>query len=707
MIHGNLPGICVITRQKFNGVRFKFKVELHLNILLLYALIRYIFIHTYLDFRWQAVSKHNEERNLICRMLNRPPPRMPPGKVWKPKCANLPILGNYQRSLPASYWLHWNKRNFEQVLPTSSWVSSSKLRELCSEVGYSGSERLNRVCLRLEQGADIGCKGQGRLPTFSKNAPSMYKHAPKVADALQTWINQGIAVGPLLREEVPWQDISINSIMVKEKPDLSARIILNLSSPKNKLGPTAVNLGIAGKEFEARMSSTSKFVESLARAGVGAKICKSDWSSAYKHQHVRTEDLKLQFVEFGGMLFCELMLVFGAISSPGIYDDLAKVVLACAILKSKIDPEMVQQHLDDVCACGTDRDGTIYEFDKAYREVSERVGVRLASREDPDKSFGPATEGLVLGVWYDSKSWTWNIREDKLARIIEHLGIVIRRDQEVTVGHMLSLAGKLVDVRFLVPGGKFQIGHIIAAANSGMDKAEVLSITGMCADQCRWWVIHLQAAAFRSPIVRPVVEMSPSAIKCWTDAAGGSSTKIGQGLGGVLPPHAWFYIPWPNWINLNKPNSDGVRFGRKLTCLEILGPLVMLAGSPDMCRNTELISYVDNQGSVDIWRKGFSTSCMYSYTIAKAINDVSKGLNCQVQIVKIRRCSDAGSVAADALSKADFRTFREIMPKHDLEMVSIPSAISRWLMDPVVDMEFGEKILMEMARSHKILGFES
>ena len=197
----------------------------------------------------------------------------------KPKCRNLPILGNYKKILPASYWLHWNKRTFEETLPSKSWVSGAKLRELCDLLGYKDQDRLHRVCQRLENGADIGCRGRARLPTITPNSPSAYEYGARVADSLQEWINQGIVVGPLLREEVPWPDITINQTMVRLKPNMSARIIVNMSSPKTDSGPAAVNLGIDGAEFEARMSSTAKFVESLVKAGVGALICKSDWSS--------------------------------------------------------------------------------------------------------------------------------------------------------------------------------------------------------------------------------------------------------------------------------------------------------------------------------------------------------------------------------------------------------------------------------------------
>ena len=345
-------------------------------------------------------------KGIIKSFMSTPPPKIPPGKIWKPKCANLPLLSSYKRTLPANYWSKWNKRTFSQVLPTKSWVSSTKIQELCQEVGYRDAARLKRVVDRLDNGADIGCVGRARLPTVTPNGSSAYEYGARVADSLQDWINQGILVGPLSREEVPWDDITINQLMVRLKPNLSARIIVNMSSPKTEVGPGAVNIGIDGANFEARMSSTAKFVESLVKAGVGCLICKSDWSSAYKHQHVRAEDLKLQFIEFGGRLFCELMLVFGAISSPGIYDDLAKVVLACAILLSKISPDMIQQHLDDVCGVGTEEDGSIYRFDEAYRQVADRVGVKLAPRDDPDKSFAPCMEGLVLGVVFYTKQLT-------------------------------------------------------------------------------------------------------------------------------------------------------------------------------------------------------------------------------------------------------------------------------------------------------------
>ena len=670
-------------------------------------MIIWIVLHQnyFVGFSAETERTYLARKELIKSFEGRMLPKLPPLKVFKPKSGNLPILSEYTKKLPAAYWSKWHKRTFDQVLPSKSWVDPLKLSQLAEGLRYGDADRLQRVLKRLRDGADIGCRGRGREPTKVPNSPSVYTYGDRVADALQQWIEDGIAVGPLREEDIPWENITISPMMVKIKPSGAARIIVNMSSPDTKMGPGAVNKGIDKNEFEAKMSSTAKFVESLARIGVGALMCKSDWNQAYKHVHIREEDIKLQFIEFGGRLFAELMLVFGAVSSPGIYDDLAKIIVALACLKASFPKELVQQHLDDVCACGPANDGRIYRFDKAYREVSDIVGVSLADRSDPDKSFAPATCGIVLGVVYDTVDWTWHIREDKLARICDMLNKVVEGRNDIDVHHMLSLAGKLVDIKLLIKGGKFHLGHILASADSGMDKQRIVDISNMCRAECHWWLLNVQGGAHRSLIRRPYEGISTSAIKCWTDAAGGSLEKIGHGLGGIIPPHMWFYLPWPQWLNKNHANSDGVKFSRKLTCLETLGPLVAITLAPDMVRNQHMVVYVDNQGSCDIFRKGYSTSCFYSGTLVRAMHEVAGSLNCTLHVKKITRCSDAGALAADLLSKAEFAKFDKLMPTRNKEPSRILRVILNWLGNPKVSLTLGEEICKEMAKSTKMLGY--
>ena len=90
-------------------------------------------------------------------------------------------------------------------------------------------------------------------------------------------------------EEVP-AEAKVNGIMVKMKPNGSARVILNLSAPKG----VAVNEGIDPAKFPAVMSSTTAWLRVLNKAGRGAWMVKIDWAAAYKQVGVREEDTDLQ-----------------------------------------------------------------------------------------------------------------------------------------------------------------------------------------------------------------------------------------------------------------------------------------------------------------------------------------------------------------------------------------------------------------------------
>ena len=116
----------------------------------------------------------------------------------------------------------------------------------------------------------------------------------------------------------------------------------------------------------------------------------------------------------------------------------------------------------------------------------------------------------------------------------------------------------------------------------------------------------LQVCAGKTPITRPDTPLSPFAIPAYTDAAGGTAQKVGHGLGGILSNDVWFYIPWPRWLNVGQENSDGIRFDRKMSVLEILGPLAILVAEPDRVRNKHVEVFVDNQGAVSTYAKEYS-----------------------------------------------------------------------------------------------------
>jgi hypothetical protein len=420
-------------------------------------------------------------------------------------------------------------------------------------------------------------------------------------------------------------------------------------------------------------------------------ICRS---SAYKHQHVHPEDLRLQVLQWGGRYFVELMLMFGVSSSAGIYDQLAKVFLWCCMRLARMPRYLVEQHLDDVIAVGPPGpESCVHRFFSTYVTEAEKVGVRLDKSGNREKCQAPDTQFVGLGVCFNTESWTWWIESKKLARILNILDR-IRRSEEMSVSEIQSITGKLVDVRDLIPGGRYNLLYFLLEAHKEQKGARVVPDDRL-RSQAHWWVIHLQAMNLHSPIIHPDPQEPSNALQTWTDAAGGSADRTGAGLGGLLPPCRYFYMPWPQWINLGFPNEDGVVFKSKLTCLEMLGPLVILATMADEVRGKHVICWVDNQGSCDVYRKGHSTKCVYTSCIAKACYDVAEGLETTLTVRKIRRCSDSWSVVADAISKGDFAMVKRMMPRRNVPE-DVPQAILDWISRPREDQYLGDRILREL-----------
>jgi len=262
-------------------------------------------------------------------------------------------------------------------------------------------------------------------------------------------------------------------------------------------------------------------------------------------------------------------------------------------------------------------------------------------------------------------------------------------------GALQSITGKLIDVKFLVPGGRFNILFFLQATQLGLDKGDAVKLSPDLKKQAAWWLVALRAATEYSPIVHPDPKVPSNAVEGFTDAAGGTMSKVGAGLGGLVPPHRYFYLPWPAWLNLGWPNSDGVVFASKLKCLELLGALVLLVVCADLAAGGHLRVWIDNQGAVDVFRKGHSTKCVYTSSIAKAIFEVAEATGVGISVEKVRRCSNRGSYTADMISKGNLQELRRMMPLRE-NPCEVPRSIVRWIKDPKMDLNWSKEILSEL-----------
>ena len=621
-------------------------------------------------------------------------------KVFKPRFPELPVLEDYKAGGDTEFWSEFPANMSERISPA---FSAEALCRMVDRLGCSDRARVDRVLTYLREGADIGCKGKFRCSTSSKNASSAYESGREVTDAIAGWIADKYAYGPVCEEEVP-ANAKVSGIMVRKKPNGAARVILNLSAPAGM----SVNDGIKAEDFPAVMSSTAAWLKVLNKAGRGCWITKTDWASAYKQVPVRREDTDLQWFEWAGRFFKELCLIFGSASSAGIFDDAAKVVLDLVCRLAGFPADRICQHLDDICAAAAAKE-VLERFDGAFMEVAAELGVKLAVRDDHDKTFGPCKKGVVFGVEYDTEEWTWQLPEEKKLRLVaairEACGCAELSDKQAQ-----SLVGKLINIRPLIPAGKFNVDKIMALL-ADSSKSKVVQVSDGCKRQLKFWELALLACNGRLSIPAVERELPVWATEIFTDAAGGSLEGGARGSGGVCG-EGWFFVPWSLKINAGAWKVDGKKVGRKLTALELVGPLAALAVFARECRLRPVKVWVDNAGSVGVWNKGYSNHCRLSSSIVRAISVVAAGLGCKVDILKVSRCSSPGTRMADQISKGNLAEFFEEARERGTRMEAtpreLPAVFMKWVCLPVPDDELGERILESLAATGvPVLGYAS
>ena len=95
-------------------------------------------------------------------------------------------------------------------------------------------------------------------------------------------------------------------------------------------------------------------------------------------------------------------------------------------------------------------------------------------------------------------------------------------------------------------------------------------------------------------------------------------------------------------------------------------------------------------------KKGRAFRCPLMDTLIKATNHVAVALDCRAYVVKVRRCSTVPAKAADALSKSNYKLFKELVPESEEFPRVIPLSVKSWLADPKPDLDLGRKIVLEL-----------
>ena len=157
---------------------------------------------------------------------------------------------------------------------------------------------------------------------------------------------------------------------------------------------------------------------------------------------------------------------------------------------------------------------------------------------------------------------------------------------------------------------------------------------------------------------------------------------------------------WSSEVNSGKWVTGRKKMSRKMSALELIGLLLSVTGAADMLRGQAVKIWVDNRGSCNIWKRGYSNSCRISTTLVAAV------LGCWVEICKITQCSDTGTEIADALSKADLGRFRATgCAAMDIAPGAVAKALLQWAARLVVDDDLADTLLKELLVTPLVLRY--
>ena len=241
------------------------------------------------------------------------------------KHPEIPKLEDYHR-IPSRVWDLFPKQDLPISTETevNTRALANYLKSRSPFLRNCEVRRGWRAVAYLTTGAPA-CQDKVLPPLSCKNADSVYENGQQMTDTLVEWLKEGYVAGPF--SQPPLEKFRVNALMAVLRGD-KVRPVLNVSSPKGMSLNDNVKVSAMERVF---MSSPKKFGRSVLEAGKGARMTKFDMCNAYKIVPCRTEDLRLQGFEWGGKLFVETRLIFGARTSVSNYDTVGNTVLSLAM----------------------------------------------------------------------------------------------------------------------------------------------------------------------------------------------------------------------------------------------------------------------------------------------------------------------------------------------------------------------------------------
>ena len=362
-------------------------------------------------------------------------------------------------------------------------------------------------------------------------------------------------------------------------------------------------------------------------------------------------------------------------------------------------------------------------FVKTYSEALSSLGIEAADN-DPTctKAFDCSTDGEVLGIRYNTVSFTWRIPHEKLYLLVQQTKSLATseryslRELEVVVGKLRYVAQLCPPLlRFLSSSVQVMKQHIILLSpgrgdiptkernqyisSQERDHRQFHPTEEMRVDLMMMTAILVDTYHYPLPIMDPEPAIPLHAVPIYTDASGNIGSSTFPSLGIFFPPFdgthsAAFAIPFSTDFLLQRNGHSLI--ADTTSTLEALGLLVPLVIYPSRIAGRAVHFRIDNLAVVWAFRKKRSDDKL-AETIVRAAEIVAGSLGSRLFVSWEPRRSSRSTIIADDLTHIDFSTCLEYDRKAlTVAYEDFPPPISRWMEGAIHTRDLGHSIIKWM-----------
>ena len=595
------------------------------------------------------------------------------GKIWQDfgtnlvtSCHFLPLLARILQDFFDGEWMPDLRRlkaaslsgiGGAAVIPDAAREVRSPLRgklHVWKEtlLQHPNRELAEYVLEGIEKGFRIGFNHQSHrhlLQAAGRNMPSAGRHADVISDYLREETTTGRITGPFPRDQFSQVHVNRFGVIPKSTPG-KWRLITDLSFPQGH----SVNDGVDAESCSMRYTTVENFAVAAMECGRGALLAKVDIRAAYRHVAVHPDDRYLLGVVWDGALYIDCMLPFGLRSAPKVFNVVADT-LEWMMRVSGV--QKIDHYLDDFATYGAPYSEECAENLAALQSVAEGHGISLAR----DKTVGPSTRMVFLGIEIDTVAGTLRLPSDKLAKLQRMLQewagkkSARKRDLQVILGH-LNHACKVIR-----PGRSF-LRNMIALLKVAHSPAHHIRLNRSFRADLQWWLTFADEWNGVS-VIPPGVSQVPVDVYLCSDAAGGWGC-------GAIHGRAWCQLQWPE-------GSERFHISFKELVPILMASLVWGRG----WKGQKVMSYCDNEAVVHVLASRSAKD-----------PDLMHLLRCLFFVeaawqftLFARHVKGKENVAADAISRNNLELFFEQCPHMDSLPTPVPLNFVKCLLDTTLD----------------------